>query len=404
MKFWKNRKGNIAVMTALLMPMIVGGAGLGVETGYWYYQQLHLQQAADAAVYAAALELHEGNTSQMLSSATAAATLNGYTSSTDTISEVTPSATYPSDARSVDVSMTRSVTRGFSAVFKTTPVVLHVKATAKFDPSSNACLLALSKSSANSVWIHGNGGMDITGCVVSSNSISTQSIVTAGSASTSMPCMTTAGGVSLNANVTFTDATCTSALTGQLPVSDPYNSVPVPSPGSCKTWEANASHTPGTYCTINSGINSRIHTFAAGTYIFNGSAASLVVNGGGGMSCPDGCTFVFINGATVTMNGSPYINLKAPTTGTYAGMLFMGDRTGSPTSMTFNGDVTSNMTGTIYFPNDNVTYAGNFSGFNGCTQVVAYTIEWTGNTNLKVDCSTYGMGKIQVGGRPYLVG
>ena len=40
----------------------------------------------------------------------------------------------------------------------------------------------------------------------------------------------------------------------------------------------------------------------------------------------------------------------------------------------------------------NVLYAGNFSGFNGCTQVVASTIEWTGNTNLAVDCSAQGMG------------
>jgi len=197
MKFWKNKKGNIAVLTALMLPVVVGGAGLGVETGYWYYTQLKLQQAADAAVYAAALELHEGNTSEMLSSATAAATLNGYTTSTDTISEVTPSATYPSNVRTVDVSMTRSVTRGFSAIFNNAPIVLHVKATAKFDPSQNACLLALAKSAANSVWIHGNGAMNISGCVVSSNSISNQSIVTAGSATTSMPCITTAGGVSL---------------------------------------------------------------------------------------------------------------------------------------------------------------------------------------------------------------
>jgi Flp pilus assembly protein TadG len=400
MKFWKNRKGNIAVMAALLMPMIVGGAGLGVETGYWYYSQLHLQQAADAAVYAAALELHEGNTSEMLSSATAAATLNGYTSGTDTITEVTPSATYPSDARTVDVSMTRSVTRGFSAIFSTTPVVLHVKATAKYDPSSNACLLALSKSASNSVWIHGNGAMNIAGCVVSSNSVSSQSIVTAGSASTSMPCMTTAGGVSLNASVTFTDATCTAALTNLPPVSDPYKNVPMPSPGTCQNWTGTVTKSAGTYCDSNININKNF-TLGDGTYIFNGS--QVTVNGGGGIAC-NACTLVFLNGATISMNGNALINVKAPTTGTYAGMLMMGDRTGSATSMSFTGDPSSTMTGTIYFPNDNVVYAGNFSGFNGCTQVVANTIEWTGNTNLAVDCTAYGMGPIQVGGRPYLVG
>ncbi len=400
MKFWKNRKGNIAVMTALLMPVIVGGAGLGVETGYWYYTQLKLQQAADAAVYAAALELHEGNTSEMLSSATAAATLNGYTSSTDTISEVTPSATYPTNARTVDVTMTRSVTRGFSAIFNNAPVVLRVKATAKYDPSSSACLLALAKSASQSIWIHGNGAMNISGCIVSSNSISSQSIVTAGSASTSMPCMSTAGGVSLNTNVTFTSPNCTTAQTNVPPASDPYKSTTIPSPGSCLTWAGNSDKSEGTYCNSNINVNQNVK-LNDGTYIFNGS--QVVVNGGGGLNCAH-CTLIFLNGATISMNGNAYINLTAPTTGPYAGMLVIGDRTGSPTTMSFTGDPTSKMTGTIYFPNDNVVYAGNFSGFNGCTQVVAYTIEWTGNTNLAVDCSTYGMGQIQIGGRPYLVG
>lgn len=397
MKFWKNKRGNVAVIAALVMPVLVGGAGLGVETGYWYYTQLRLQQAADAAVYAAALELHEGNTSQMLSSATAAATLNGYTTSTDTISEVTPSATYPTNARTVDVSMTRSVTRGFSAIFNTTPVVVHVKATAKFDPSSNACTLALAKSAANSVWIHGNGSMNMTGCIVSSNSISSQSIVSAGSSSMSVPCIESAGGVSLNSNVSLTS--CATPSTYLPPAADPYKDVPIPTAGTCQTWSGSTS-SPGTFCNTNININKNF-TLSAGTYIFNGS--QVTVNGGGGLAC-NGCTFVFLNGATVTMNGNALLNLQAPTTGTYAGMLFMGDRTGSPTSMSFTGDPSSTMTGTIYFPNDNVTYAGNFSGFNGCTQVVGYTIEWTGNTNMNVDCSAYGMGKIQVGGRPYLVG
>jgi hypothetical protein len=211
----------------------------------------------------------------------------------------------------------------------------------------------------------------------------------------------TAGGVNLNASVTMTE--CTSAMTGLPPVSDPYKNLPIPSPGTCKNWEANASHTPGTYCASNIQMNARLHTFSPGTYIFNGSQVTVNGGNGAGMSCT-GCTFVFLNGATMTMNGTPTMNLTAPTTGTYAGMLFLGDRTGTATTMTFNGDATSTMTGTMYFPNDNVVYAGNFSGFNGCTQVVANTIEWTGNTSLAVNCPGTGMNNILIGGRPYLVG
>ena len=96
MKFWDN-KGNIAVMASLTMPIIVGGAGLGVETGYWYYEQLRLQQAADAAAYAAALEHHEGNEAAMLPSATDAAEDNGFADANDDIAMSWPSAAYPAD-------------------------------------------------------------------------------------------------------------------------------------------------------------------------------------------------------------------------------------------------------------------------------------------------------------------
>jgi hypothetical protein len=49
------------------------------------------------------------------------------------------------------------------------------------------------------------------------------------------------------------------------------------------------------------------------------------------------------------------------------------------------------MTGAIYFAKENVNYLGNFSGADGCTQIVALTIEWSGHTNIKKDCSAHGM-------------
>lgn len=398
MKFWDN-KGNIAVMASLTMPIVIGGAGLGVETGYWYYEQLHLQQAADAAAYAAALEHFMGNENGMLTGATGAAQDNGYDAADDTIAMTWPSAAYPSDDKSVDIAMTRDVPRGFTALFGSDPITVNVMATAKYEPTSSACLLALSKSASNSVWIHGNATMNIDGCVVSSNSLSDDSINTQGSVSASMPCVTSAGGVDLDGDTTLTD--CDAPLEGQLPVADPYRNLAIPAPGTCQNFNGN-NHSPGTYCG-DIALHGQVDTFQPGVYIFNGG--NISVNGGsnGGMT-GTGVTFIFLNGARMTMNGNPPINLQAPTTGPYAGMLFIGDRTGTPVTNTFNGSPTSTMTGTIYFPNDNVQYAGNFAGFNGCTQVVALTIDWSGNSNLAVDCTAYGMGEIKVGGRPYLVG
>lgn len=400
MKFWDN-KGNIAVMAALSMPLIVGGAGLGVETGYWYYEQLRLQQAADAAAYAAALEHLAGDVGAMEPSAEAAATLNGFDPAADELEMVWPSADYSGDERTVDVELVRYLPRAFTALFNDSPIEVHAKATVRYEPQSNACLLALNSSANNAVEITGSAQMNIQGCVVSANSISNSSINMSGASTSSMPCITTSGGIVDNASVTLTE--CEEAVTGLPPAADPYEDLPLPTPAPCLNWNGNpATRSPGTYCPANGQVTIvGIETLLPGTYIFNN--VSVNVTGGASLSGDD-VTLIFLNGATITMNGNATINLNAPETGPYAGMLMMGDRDTTGLVQRFNGTQGSSMIGTIYFPADKVVYNGNVNGFNGCTQVVANTIEWSGNAHLEVDCSTEGMSVVQIGGRPYLIG
>jgi hypothetical protein len=108
-----------------------------------------------------------------------------------------------------------------------------------------------------------------------------------------------------------------------------------------------------------------------------------------------GVTIYMAGSSTVSMNGNATVNLSAPTSGTYAGMLFFGDRSGSNVSETLNGTASSAMTGAIYFPKQNVNYIGNFAGANGCTQVVADTVTWNGHTHLAANCNGYGMRTLQ---------
>src|SRR6187551_420746 len=50
----KDQRGTIAVMMALLFPALIGILGLGMEVTNWYMQTRGVQNAADAAVIAAA--------------------------------------------------------------------------------------------------------------------------------------------------------------------------------------------------------------------------------------------------------------------------------------------------------------------------------------------------------------
>src|SRR5688572_17097637 len=71
--------GNVAILFAVLLPVVVGGAGLGVETTFWRYKQLQIQTAADAAAFAGALEKRAGSNATLIEgAATTAATQNGF--------------------------------------------------------------------------------------------------------------------------------------------------------------------------------------------------------------------------------------------------------------------------------------------------------------------------------------
>src|ERR1035437_10884471 len=48
------QRGTIAVIMAFLLPIMVGGLGLGFEVSNWYLQTRSMQNAADAAAIAAA--------------------------------------------------------------------------------------------------------------------------------------------------------------------------------------------------------------------------------------------------------------------------------------------------------------------------------------------------------------
>ena len=52
--FSVDRRGIVAVIVALAMPVLVGSMGLAAEASYWYVHQRGMQNAADAAAIAAA--------------------------------------------------------------------------------------------------------------------------------------------------------------------------------------------------------------------------------------------------------------------------------------------------------------------------------------------------------------
>jgi hypothetical protein len=129
-----------------------------------------------------------------------------------------------------------------------------------------------------------------------------------------------------------------------------------------------------------------------GTYYIDGG--SIDFNSGAVINC-SGCTFVLSSSdpssnATIggiTMNGSATLNLSAPTSGTYKGLVFYQDRRAtSGNTIKINGDSNSFLQGAMYFPTASFTFNGNSGQNTKCLQIVAKDVQFTGNSSVSNSC------------------
>lgn len=378
--------------------MLIGFCGLGGDVGYWYYRQRVIQAAADVAAYDATVALRGGASSTAVTdTATQAAIQNGWDSSSGTIIVNTPpdSGTYQ-NAQSVEVLLNENEPRFFTSLFSQSEVTEASRAVATFVYQPNACMLALNENASGAMTFWGNASVNFVNCNAVSNSLAADGFALGGAASLTTACVSSAGGASVSGALNLTD--CSRVLTNAPQAVDPYASVPAPEmPEDC-TEASDSSYSPGLYCgglSINGTAN-----FAPGVYVISGG--TFKVNAGA-MVSGSGVTFYLTNGATLSFDGNATLNLSAPTSGTYAGLLFFGDRTQANATNTINGNANTQMSGAIYFPSQNVRFLGNFTGSNGCLQVVASTIYYTGSASFQANCVGSGLASIQVPGAVSLV-
>ena len=382
---FKEKKGNIAVSTALVIPLLAGAAGFGVETAFWYHKDLELQQAADKSAYTAAIEKRAGsNTSKILSAATTVATANGYEPGTLAVHYPPIAGTYAGNSSAIEVNLSIELPRYFTAMFLDENVAENVRSVALMQTAANACVLALSKTQAHAALFAGNSDLNLVGCTVMSNSLTPDSVKVQGSAKLTTDCIIAVGDVDLTSGAQVT--VCPAPITQAPPVADPFADVPVPdTSGPIYTNTSGAVLQPGHY--TNGMTLSGTKTLSPGVYVVSGG--NFRINANANIS-GSGVTIYIMAGSSVHINGTATVNLSAPTSGTYSGMLFFGDRNGTE-DVTFNGTAASKLTGAIYFANQEISYLGNFSGNGGCTQVVGNTVAWSGNTTINQDCTAYGM-------------
>lgn len=396
----KSQAGQALILTAIALSALMGFAGLAVDMGVMRYEKRLQQTAADAAALAGASDLSYGGVTAGAQNAAAA---NGFTDNGGgNVSACTTSAAvntvcvqinnpptsgpHSGNGNYVEALVADVHTTYFMKILGISKTVITARAVATniSGGSNDACLYTLGPptSSIEGVNINGSAVLNAPTCGIDDNG----DFNTKGNALT---VQASTFGISGDANQSGPGGSVTCTTPGPCPssgmpaVTDPLAGLPPPpcspsAPGCTggNTITINGSGNPncGTGCTYSGGT----YTVSPGQYdsiTIKGVASDQVVfspgiyviDGSGGLAIPgnatisgDGVMFYFTGTATINMTGTPSMDLIAPSSGTYQGILMYQDPTDTNTNgPSLGGNTGSTYQGVLYFPNDNLTFYGN---------------------------------------------
>lgn len=401
------KAGNATILFGLAVPVLAGVAGLAIDVGQWELAHKSLQRAADSAAISAAVAFASSGATTVTTEAKGIAAnynfVDGSGGTTVTVNRPPSSGAYTANTGAVEVIISQPQARMFSALFGNGTVAERGRAVAV--GTSTACILALDQTAAKAISAQGNVSVTANGCSIFSNSNSSTSVSAGGSAIVSAMSIGAVGSVVGQSNMTTTNG----VTSNQGTLADPYyGKISVPTFSGCDQTSFTAKTTttisPGVYCggfTLNAGANV---TMSPGVYIMDQGA--FVVNGSTTLTGTD-VTIIFTSSSTTNyptakINGGANVNLTAPSTGPYAGVVVFGDPN-MPVGTTFDleGGSSQSINGVTYTPHGAISYAGGASGYSGCSEIVGDTVSFVGDSNLALNCS--GMGTRKIGRAPQLV-
>lgn len=428
--FSHQESGGIAILFAVLAPVLIGFAALGVDTGVWYKTQLQAQTAADSAALSAAYEIASSRRNNVSTAALRSAADNGFTSANGTVIAVNSpptSGAYAANTNAVEVVVQVPARTFLSGIVGATGSTIEARAVAVTRTASagNACVLALDQPVSAGVEITGSTVLNFPGCVIASNSTdSEQSINISGHTDLTAASLYAVGGINHSGSsvthLTSPETTHASA------VSDPYADLTVGTLGGCSYTDkringSTVTLSPGNYCgglKLTGQADVRLNP---GTYYMSdgdfdiGAQAKISCNCG---SSTDGVTIVLTTAQSctsncssigkTTINGGATVNLRAPSSdsATYKGVAFYQDRR-APNDGTnkFNGGSTMTVQGAIYFPKQKLEWTGNNgSSAATCTQIIGGVVYFLGDAKATLsECGEAGIRDIQIPGSASLV-
>lgn len=395
-KLLRSERGNVLVMGAAIMPLMIGAAAVGLDTIQLSLWKRQLQRMADSSALAGAHALVQSRApgaavTRDLEINNQLALLAG----SPVVENAPTTGPGINNARAVRVQLSAQRHLPFWRFFQGTSPVVTVEATAEIVRTGTFCLLTLEDGTEKGIVFSGNATVNL-GCGIATNSMAVPAIDAGGSAVlTANPIMAVGGLDATNdyfGNSTiipyadkqkdpFADRPDPSIATATMDCS----SVAVPVPNANPSLPGSLS--PGCFSGMN--IDGPV-TLQPGTYYIKNGTATF---GSHARVTGTDVTLVFTGDGdqigAFNMNGQAELTLKAPTTGDYADIaIYRDDDRLTMDTHHINGGNEINIEGAIYMPKTHLWINGNSELASSCLQIVSQRITFKGNMNLTNSCST----------------
>ena len=381
-RFRKDTRGGVLIYVGLALPIFLGISGLALDGSIWFANKRSMQAAADAAAFSAALEMTRVNDDALAKSrAIADAEESHYDPAAgDSIQINSPPlyGPYSGNNAAYEAIVSRPSPSFLSQLIHGEQVIVRARAVAIVaNPGGTPCVLALDSFAQDAIKIN-NGTVKAGGCRLHANSRDAWALHNYNGGRVEADEVDLTGGYENDGYMSSTPDT------GTLPIPDPFAGIPTPNVGSCDYTDltfSNGYHylTEGTYCGGITVSGKAQVEFAPGTYVINGG--SFKTTGNQATVTGSDVTFYTNGSSTIDIQGNGTVNLAAPKTGNYAGILFYGDPNApAATSHTVTGNGTMLYEGYMYFRTAELKVNGNGNGeASSYMGAVARTVRFGGN-------------------------
>ncbi len=374
----KNERGQALILIVLAIVGLIGLTALAVDGGMAYSERRQSQNAADSSALAAALVIaHEGTTWQ--AEGFARALSNGFDNNgtTNTVVVNNPPAAgcdgqagpYAGNIEYVQAVIRASTQTYFGPVIGIPEVKNCVEAIARAKPATTSemafgnAIVSLKPTGTATQWMHGGPDVTSVGGGIFVNSSTDCGLTINGTPNVTTPnitmvaadsCPTLAGpGVSYNAP--------------QMPY--PPTGLPNPVCSGPAVQNGN-TFSPGTW--NDSFPPSGVTMLNPGMYCINGSFS---LNGNDTLTGSE--VVIVMNSGGISWNGNGALNLSAPTSGPFKGLLIYFPLSNN-SEIRINGTNDQRLTGTILAPASPIVLLGTANTDSFHSQLVGYTVEFGG--------------------------